>query len=215
MYSEKIIKNTAQFIKDKFSNEATGHDWWHIYRVWNTSKKIAATEKADLFIVELAALLHDLEDYKLQKTVGKTGGSQIREWLLSQQIDKKNIQHICEIIENLSYKGAGVSSKMNTIEGQIVQDADRLDAMGAIGIARAFAYGGSCNRSMYNPEIKPVFHTSFEEYKNSQGPTINHFYEKLLLLKNLMNTNTGKLLAEERHLFMEEYLKRFFEEWES
>jgi len=215
MYSEKIIENAVQFIKDKFSDEATGHDWWHIFRVWNTSKKIAATENADLFIVELAALLHDLEDYKLQKTVGNTGGSQIREWLLCQQIDEKIIQHICEIIENLSYKGAGVSSKINTIEGQIVQDADRLDAMGAIGIARAFAYGGSCHRSMYNPEIKPVFHTSFEDYKNSKGPTINHFYEKLLLLKNLMNTNTGKLLAEERHLFMEEYLKRFFEEWGS
>ncbi len=214
MDKKQIILKTADYVKEKLGGEGSGHDWWHIYRVWETAVKIAAWEKADRFIVELAALLHDIADWKFNDGDAKAGSRKAREWLVSLNVDEAAIQHVCQIIDDISFKGAGVKTAMKTAEGRIVQDADRLDAIGAIGIARAFAYGGYKERELYNPEIKPEFHNSFEQYKNSNGPTINHFHEKLLLLKDLMNTGTAKKIAEERHRYMENYLQRFYDEWE-
>ena len=214
MDKKQIILKTADYVKEKLGGEGSGHDWWHIYRVWETAVKIAAREKADRFIVELAALLHDIADWKFNDGDAKAGSRKAREWLMSLNVDEAAIQHVCQIIDDISFKGAGVKTAMKTAEGSIVQDADRLDAIGAIGIARAFAYGGYKERELYNPEIKPEFHNSFEQYKNSKGPTINHFHEKLLLLKDLMNTGTAKKIAEDRHRYMENYLQRFYDEWE-
>ncbi len=212
MNKEKIIAQTSQFVKKKLSREPTGHDWWHTQRVLKNALKIAQKEKGvDLFIIKLAALLHDLEDWKFSSS---TQPKLVRQWLQKLSLDKKTISHICEIIQDLSFKGAGVKTPMRTKEGQIVQDADRLDALGALGIARAFAYGGYKKREIYNPSLKPQKHLSFHQYKKSSGTTINHFYEKLLLLKNLMNTKTAQKIAQERHLFMEKFLQRFFEEWQ-
>ena len=209
---KKIIKKTLEFVK-KNSETESSHDFWHVYRVWKMSKRIAEKESCDEFVVELAALLHDIGDWKFND--GKEKGDEIaREWLEKNNVNKEAIDKVCEIIVNVSFKGAKVKSKMTTKEAMIVQDADRLDAIGAIGIARAFAYGGYKKRPMYDPNIKPKLHNSFEEYKKSNSPTINHFYEKLLLLKNLMNTETARKIAQERHQFMEEFLNRFFKEWE-
>lgn len=213
MGQKAVIKKTAEFVKKTLGEESTGHDWRHVYRVWQTAKHISKYEKANIFIVELAALLHDIADWKFHggdKTIGpKTAAS----WLRKLKVEAPIIDRIYSIIENISFKGAGVKTKMKTIEGKIVQDADRLDALGAIGIARAFAYGASKNRKIYDPKIKPVLHKTAKHYINSSGTTINHFYEKLLLLKDRMNTKTGKKLATERHNFLEEYLKRFYKEW--
>jgi uncharacterized protein len=193
--------------------EGSGHDWWHIYRVRNTARLIAKGESADLLVVELGALLHDIADYKLHGGDDTVGPRVATEWLKSIGADEETCLHIAEIIKDLSFKGAKVKVEMKTIEGMIVQDANRLDAIGAIGIGRTFTYGGYKGREMYNPEIKPTEHTSFEQYKNNTSPTINHFYEKLLLLKDLMNTKTAKKIAKDRHEFMELYLDRFFKEW--
>jgi uncharacterized protein len=212
MDKESIIQKTAEHVKKQMMGEGTGHDWWHVYRVWKTAKHIGKEEKADLFIVELAALLHDLADWKLYKGDDL---KPIRDWLETLEIDKETADRVCEIVKNVSFKGAGVRSEITkTKEGMVVQDADRLDAIGAIGIARALAYGGHKGREIHNPDIKPVEHKTFEEYKSSKGTTINHFYEKLLLLKDRMKTGTGKNMAEERHAFMESYLKEFYKEWE-
>lgn len=208
------ISQTIEYIKQKLTGDGSGHDWWHVWRVWQNARSIAQREKADLFVIELAALLHDIADWKFVGGDDSEGPGAARKWLESLNVNEAVIQHVCDIIRDMSFKGAGVQSHMKTREGMIVQDADRLDAIGAIGIARTFAYGGSRAREMYNPEIKPERHETFEQYKKSQGPTINHFYEKLLLLKNLMNTQTAKEMAEKRHLFMEEFLERFYEEWE-
>jgi uncharacterized protein len=223
------IKQTEDFIRDKLSGEASGHDWWHIRRVSKMAIEIGNAEGADLFVVELAALLHDLDDYKL---VGDFVGPHItpgasaptpsegqeprraRKWLEELEVPSEIVHHVCVIIREISFKGARVASRMSTREGMVVQDADRLDAIGAIGIARAFAYGGSRGRLIHDPAVKPVEHESFEQYRKSAGPTINHFYEKLLLLKDLMNTRTGRQIAASRHQFMEQYLERFFKEWE-
>lgn len=213
MNKKVILKQTEEYVKDKLSGEGSGHDWWHIYRVWQNAKHIGQYEQADMFVVELAALLHDIADWKFNDGDDSVGPKLAREWLTKLQVEENIIAHVCQIIKDLSFKGAGVKSKIHTIEGMVVQDADRLDALGAIGIARAFAYGGHKNREMYNPNVKAEQHNSFEEYKNSHGTTINHFYEKLLLLKNLMNTTTAKKIAESRHAFMEEYLERFYDEW--
>jgi len=208
-----IINQTAAHVRKKFEGEGSGHDWWHIQRVWNTAVTIAKQEQADLFIVELAALLHDIADHKFHDGDEEAGPKTAREWLSSFEIEKDSIDHICRIIRNVSFKGAEVDTPMQSIEGKIVQDADRLDAIGAIGIARAFAFGGFKSRELYNPEIKPEIHNSFEAYKNSDGPTLNHFYEKLFLLKDRMNTKTAKQIAGERHKFMEMFVKQFLEEW--
>ncbi|MCW1296805.1 MAG: HD domain-containing protein [Candidatus Parvarchaeota archaeon] len=210
MNEKIIIKKTAEFVKKKLSSEPTGHDWWHTYRVWKMALKIAKYEQGvDLFVVQIAALLHDIEDWKFNDT----GLKLTKRWLRRMNIDEKKISQICEIIKNISFKGAFVKSKVSTKEGMIVQDADRLDAIGAIGIARTFAYGGHKGVEIYNPKIKPKKHKSFVAYKRSRSPTINHFYEKLLLLKNMMNTKTAKKVAIERHKFMKKFLHQFFREW--
>jgi uncharacterized protein len=167
-----------------------------------------------MFVVELAALLHDIADWKFNDGDINEGPLQSRVWLQSLGVDQGVISHVCEIIGGISYKGAGVTTTMRTIEGKVVQDADRLDAIGAIGIARTFAYGGHINHEIYNPEKKPELHNTFEEYRNGTGSVINHFYEKLLLLKDLMNTETAKRIAIGRHSFMEKFLDRFFGEWD-
>lgn len=214
MSNEEVIESTKKYVREKLGGEGSGHDWWHVYRVWKNAVHIGKEEKADMFVVELAALLHDIADYKFHNGDETIGPKTARAFLESLKVDEGIILHVCQIIETISFKGSEVSSKMQTKEGMVVQDADRLDAIGAIGIARTFAYGGHKGREMYSPEIRPEKHTSFEEYKNNKSPTINHFYEKLLLLKDLMNTKTAKKIAEERHKYMEEYLERFFQEWE-
>jgi uncharacterized protein len=196
------------------SGDAAGHDWFHVERVWATALKLARDEGADLHVVELAALLHDVADWKYAGGDHAAGPRAARDWLQGLGAPPATIDHVCEIIAGLSFKGAGVPTPMRTLEGQIVQDADRLDALGAVGIARAFAYGGHRGRAMYDPEIPPAEHASFEAYKKSTGPTINHFYEKLLLLKDRMNTPAARHLAESRHRFMELYLQQFFDEWQ-
>ena len=179
------------------------------------SQHLAAEEKdVDYFVVELAALLHDIADWKFHGGDEDAGPKAARQWLEEQGVNGEIIAHIGEIIKDLSFKGAGVKSQMKTKEGMIVQDADKLDAMGAIGIARAFAYGRHANRALYEPSIKPAYHTSFEAYKNNQSHTINHFYEKLLLLKDLMNTHAAKKVAQDRHNYMAEFLDRFYAEWD-
>jgi len=205
-------EETEIYIQRHFENEGSGHDWWHIYRVRNMASKIAEIEGGDKFIIEMAALLHDLDDWKLN---GNTDISKSKGWLEALDIEQNEIDKILEIIEQVSFKGAGVETKATTLEAKIVQDADRLDAIGAIGIARTFAYGGSKARLIYHPEIEPVMHNSFSTYKNNTAPTINHFYEKLLLLKELLNTNSAKKIAKKRHDFMEVFLEQFYNEWEN
>lgn len=212
-FEQDIINNVAIYVESLFSDDGTGHDWWHIYRVWNTALKIAEFSEADLFVVQLTALFHDIADWKFHDGDLSAGSKKTKEILESMDVDEKVIKHVCDIVENISFKGAGVENQIKTIEGMIVQDADRLDAIGAIGIARAFAFGGSRNRIMHDPNIKSVSHDTFEAYKNNVSPTINHFYEKLLLLKNMMNTEKGKNIAIERHKYMEEFLKQFYNEW--
>ncbi|WP_299821824.1 HD domain-containing protein [uncultured Pontibacter sp.] len=216
MYSkETIIQETAVYVKELLSGEGSGHDWWHIYRVWKNAQSIAAQEpEADLFLVELAALLHDIGDHKFYGGDETVGPRMAAAWLQKYDLPARVVQDVCTIIKDLSYKGAGTSSEMASIEGQIVQDADRLDAIGAIGIARTFAYGGHKNRLLYDPTIKPELHNSFEAYKASTTPTINHFYEKLLLLKDRMHTATAKKIAAQRHQYMEDFLRQFYSEWE-
>jgi uncharacterized protein len=208
-----IIQKTTDHVRGLLSGEGSGHDWFHIERVRNVALTIAREESADLLIVELAALLHDVADWKFAGGDHEAGPRAAREWLASLEVPQKMIEHVTAIIAGLSFKGAGVETPMSTIEGQCVQDADRLDAIGAIGIARAFAYGGHKGRALYDPEVPPQPHASFEAYKKNAGPTINHFYEKLLLLKERMNTATGKRLAAERHVVLEEFLAEFLAEW--
>jgi len=193
--------------------ESSGHDWWHIYRVWQTSLYIATHETVDSDVVQLAALLHDIGDWKFHAGDETVGPRLAREWLESLSVDETAIVHVCTIIANLSFKGADVKAAPLSLEGQVVQDADRLDAIGAIGIARAFAYGGAKGREMHDPQTAPVLHSSFEQYKASRGTTINHFHEKLVLLKDRLNTPTAKALAERRHTFMLEFLEQFDAEW--
>ncbi|RME79920.1 MAG: HD domain-containing protein [Methanobacteriota archaeon] len=205
----ELIKRTANYVKKIMNKEATGHDWWHIYRVWKMAKKIAAEVGADMFIVEMAALLHDIDDYKVEGS-----GKRAEEWLKRLELNGSIVEKILSTIEEVSFKGALVKTETSSLEAAVVQDSDRLDALGAIGIARCFATGAKRNRSLYEPGEKPEKHGTFEEYKKSKGSSINHFYEKLLLLKDRMNTLPAKKIAEERHAFMEEFLTRFYEEWE-
>lgn len=213
MNKEEIIDKTESFVRDSLAGAEGGHDWWHIQRVWNLSKHIAQTEKADIFVVELGALLHDIADSKFHEGDEEKGPEIAREFLDSLSVDTMVIDHIVRIISNISFKGGKVKRTFSSSELDIIQDADRLDAIGAIGIARTFNYGGFRNRELYNPGIKPDLNMSKEEYKNSNAPTMNHFYEKLLLLKDKMNTETGRVLARKRHDFMLLYLEEFFSEW--
>jgi uncharacterized protein len=210
---QSLIERTVEHVRATLGGDSSGHDWWHVWRVWQTSLQIGRSELADLLVVQLAALLHDIADWKFHGGDETAGPRAARDWLAAQQVPGETTDHVCDIIAHLSFKGAGVQSQMTTLEGQVVQDADRLDAIGAIGIARAFAYGGHAGRAMYDPAIPPERHDSFAAYKKNSGPTINHFYEKLLLLKDRMNTETGKSLAAERHAFLEEFLRRFYSEW--
>src|SRR5262245_15598825 len=215
MDQDLILKQTEAFVRQTLAGESSGHDWWHIHRVSRLAVEIAKAEGADIFIVQLAALLHDVDDYKLFRDSDSDDPRRAREWLEHLEAGQDVIDRICQIIKEVSVKGARVISSITTKEGMVVQDADRLDAIGAIGIARAFAYGGARGRLIHDPEVQAVQHASFEEYKKNTGPTINHFYEKLLLLKELMNTRTGKQVAAKRHEFMEQFLNQFFKEWES
>lgn len=212
---QKTIEKTADYIKSRSQKDHSGHDWWHTYRVWNLSKKIANKEGANLYIVELGALLHDIADYKFHNGDEEIGITLTRAWLEKLKIDEKTIQPVTDIVKNISFKGANTENKINTLEGECVQDADRLDAMGATGIARCFAYGGYKGNPIYDPSIPANPNKTKEEYIKSDSTQINHFYEKLLLLKDRMNTQTGKQIAETRHQFMTLFLKKFFNEWEN
>ena len=208
-----MIEKTKEFVKNKLYGEGSGHDWFHIERVYNLAKYIAQKENANTFIVEMTALLHDIDDWKFSNT-NDTNTTVTEEFLKSIEIDDESLKTIINIIQTMSYKGGVVDSTQHIIEGKIVQDADRLDAIGAIGIARTFAYGGSKSRPIYDPAIKPMDFKSLNEVKNAENHTINHFYEKLLKLKDLMNTSTAKEIAEKRHKFMEDFLNEFYNEWD-
>jgi len=212
--NQEIIQLTVDFVKTELRGAEGGHDWWHIYRVWQTAMQIANNEEVDHFVVALGALLHDIADSKFHGGDEKIGPLKAREFLQSHEVDESVIEHIEKIILNISFKGSKSKQDFKSRELDVIQDADRLDALGAIGIARTFNYGGHKGRSIYNPDIKPNLFLTKAEYKKSTAPTLNHFYEKLLLLKDRMNTHTGKEIAEERHNFMIAFLDQFHKEWE-
>jgi len=212
MQHAETIQKTIDFVRKTLEKAEGGHDWWHIHRVWTNAKKIAQAERCNLLVVELAALLHDIADSKFHKGDEEIGPKTAGKFLRSINADQQVIEHVQQIIRNISFKAGFDKPKFYSKELAIVQDADRLDAMGAVGIARAFSYGGFKGREIYNPEIEPNLNMTKEEYKNSSAPSINHFYEKLLLLKDKMNTATGRQLAEQRDAFMEQYLEQFFSE---
>jgi uncharacterized protein len=209
-----IIDKTILFVKSKLEQAEGGHDWFHIERVYKNALLIAQEEACDLTVVKLGALLHDIADSKFYDGDETIGPKTARLFLEGEKVDEATIAHVVNIIENISFKGGNFEKKFSSKELEIVQDADRLDAIGAIGIARCFNYGGFKNRALYNPAIPPKFGMSKEEYKTNDSPTINHFYEKLLLLKDKMNTPTGKKIAEARHRFMENFLSQFYAEWD-
>jgi uncharacterized protein len=211
--STSPIESCIAFVKKTLAGAEGGHDWFHIERVWKNAKLIASGEECDLEVVELAALLHDIADSKFHGGDEAIGPQKAKEYLETQNIDSEKVAHVIAIIENISFKGGHNKRTHDSIELDIVQDADRLDAIGAIGIARTFNYGGFKNRALYDPEIEPNLKMTKQQYKMSTAPTINHFYEKLLLLKDLMNTATGKSIALERHKYMEGFLNQFFAEW--
>lgn len=210
---QDLIENTVEFVKKKLEGAEAGHDWFHIERVWKLSKKIAVTEPCNLEVVELAALLHDIADPKFHNGDETLALHVSREFLESQNASEDIIEQVLFIIRNISFKNRGEAPENLPVELKIVQDADRIDAIGAIGIARTFNFGGFKNNLMYDPHIEPKLNMSKEEYKKSNGTTINHFYEKLLLLKDLMNTEKGKQIAGERHDFMLKFLDEFYKEW--
>jgi len=214
MNEPEILKRTEEFAILEFGNEGSGHDWFHVDRVRKMALRIGQKENCDLFITEMAALLHDLDDWKLnnpeQSVQSKSG-----KWLAEVGVGAEVSLHILRIIDEVSYRGAGSETPVSSVEAAVVQDADRLDAIGAIGIARTFAYGGHKGRLIYDPAVAPIMHSDFQEYKKSTAPTINHFYEKLMLLKDRLNTETAKKIGEERHQFMANYLEQFHEEWQA
>ncbi|MBT8282331.1 MAG: HD domain-containing protein [Muriicola sp.] len=215
MTNTELVEATIDFVKETLVNAEGGHDWFHTQRVFKNSLLISKDEKADVLVVSLGALLHDIADSKFHKGDETLGPKLAKEFLTSIGVDQKIIKRVCYIIENISFKNT-VGQKNTTkhpLELQVVQDADRLDALGAIGIARAFHYGGFKNRKLYDPDIPPNLNMNKDAYKNSQSPTINHFYEKLLLLKDKMNTKTGKKIAAQRHEFLLQYLEQFYAEW--
>ena len=213
MTPQNLINDTIAFVKKELENAEGGHDWFHIERVYKNALLIANGENCDILIVQLGALLHDIADSKFHDGDETVGPKKARLFLESKNFPENTIANVVNVIENISFKGGHEAKKFSSLELDIVQDADRLDAIGAIGIARTFNYGGFKNRAIYNPKINPNLHMSKEEYKNSDVPTINHFYEKLLLLKDKMNTKTGKEIAAQRHEFMELFLDQFYDEW--
>ncbi|PQJ80090.1 HD domain-containing protein [Polaribacter porphyrae] len=215
MNQEKLITNTIEFVKEELKDAEGGHDWFHVERVFRNSLAIAKEENVNILVVSLAALLHDIADPKFYNGNEKIGPKKAKKFLIKQKVPKEIGKHVVKIIKHISFKNTFQKNKkqFSSIELKVVQDADRLDAIGAIGIARCFNYGGFKNRPLYDPEIKPNLNMTKEEYKSSTAPTINHFYEKLLLLKERMNTETGQRIATDRHLFMENYLNQFYDEW--
>ena len=213
MNNPDLISKTITFVKQQLAGAEGGHDWFHIERVYKNSMLISKSETCDETVVKLGALLHDIADSKFHDGDETIGPKTARAFLESQNVDETIVIHVLNIIENISFKGGNFEKKFHSKELEIVQDADRLDAIGAIGIARAFNYGGFKNRPLYNPDIAPNLHMSKEEYKSNEAPTLNHFYEKLLLLKDKMNTETGKQIAQERHHYMELFLSQFYAEW--
>ncbi len=211
---DQIISKTIDFVKEKLTGAEGGHDWFHTQRVFKNAHSIAKEEDVDLFVVSLGALLHDIADSKFHDGDETVGPKVARDFLQSLQVDRHIIDHVISIIENISFKGGNVTQQFKSPELDVIQDADRLDAIGAVGIARCFNYGGFKNRALYDPDIAPNLTMSKEEYKSSTAPTINHFYEKLLLLKDRMNTQTGKKLAKQRHQYMEGFLEQFYKEWD-
>ena len=214
MTNPDLIDKTILFVKEKLENAEGGHDWFHIERVFKNAVLISKNEVCDTTVVKLGALLHDIADSKFHDGDETVGPRIAREFLESENVDEEIITHVVNIIENISYKGGNFEKKFSSIELDVVQDADRLDAIGAIGIARTFNYGGFKNRALYDPNIAPNSSMTKEEYKKNDSPTLNHFYEKLLLLKDKMNTQTGKQIAQERHRYMEGFLAQFYAEWE-
>lgn len=215
MSDDELISKTASFIQEKFKAEGSGHDWFHIARVWRLAKHIAQSEdQADILVVELGALLHDIADWKFHDGDMEAGSKAARQWLLSQKADEAIIKKVEDIVRSISFKAEGEKLELPSLESRIVFDADKIDAIGATGIARAFAFGGHKGRLLYDPNVKPIRNMTFEQRLKSETHTINHFYEKLLLLKDLMQTETGQQMAARRHKFMEEYLKEFYAEWE-
>lgn len=209
-----LIEQTSHFVKTQLAGAEGGHDWWHTYRVWRNARLIAQTEPVELQVVELAALLHDVADSKFHDGDEEVGPRIATEFLLSIGTATETVGHVAQIIRHISFKGGNFEAGFRSPELAVVQDADRLDAIGAIGIARTFNYGGFKNRPLYDPQVPPNLHLTREEYKRSEAPTINHFYEKLLLLKDRMNTATGRRIAEQRHQLMVDFLEAFFREWE-
>ncbi|MBE0392135.1 HD domain-containing protein [Flavobacterium sp. PL002] len=214
MNNHDIVSKTITFVKEKLQNAEGGHDWFHIQRVYKNSLLIAKEEVCNLTVVQLGALLHDIADSKFHNGDETVGPKTARAFLESEDVDEVIINHVIKIIENISFKGGNFEKDFSSIELAIVQDADRLDAIGAIGIARTFNYGGFKNRTLYDPNIAPNTQMTKEEYKNNDSPTLNHFYEKLLLLKDKMNTTSGKAIAAERHRYMEGFLSQFYAEWD-
>jgi uncharacterized protein len=214
MGNNDIINKTVDYVKTELAGNEGGHDWWHVYRVWQTAKKIAKEEKVDMLVVELGALLHDIADSKFYQGNEEIGPKKAEEFLKSAGVDDEINKHIIQIIRNISFKGGNRKQKFRSPELDVIQDADRLDAIGAIGIARTFNYGGFIHRPIFDPGVQPNLNMTAEEYKNSTAPTLNHFYEKLLLLKDRMNTPTGRKMAAKRHTFMEQFLEEFYNEWE-
>lgn len=209
-----LISQTAKYVRAELNQAEGSHDWWHVYRVWQLSKKIAEDEPGDQLIIELGALLHDIADYKFHDGDETLGPQKARDWLTEQKADEAVIHGVEQIIRHISFKGGNQPQRYRSPELDVVQDADRLDAIGAIGIARAFSYGGQRGHALYDPNIAPNLQMDATTYRKSSSPAINHFYEKLLLLKDRMNTPTGRRMAEARHQFMEHYLQQFFAEWE-
>lgn len=208
----EIIDNIRHQIHKEFEGEGSGHDWWHIHRVVENALHLQELEGGERDLIEIAALVHDVGDHKFHKEAN-AAETLITKLLKEVGLEKKFIQKVVQIVAEVSYKGAGVQTNANSLEAKIVQDADRLDAIGAIGVGRAFAFGGNRNRLMYEPDHTPSLHTDFESYKNDKGHTINHFYEKLLLLKDRMQTDSGRKIAQERHQFMQTFLEQFYKEW--
>lgn len=214
MDNSDVIDYVVSELKREFADESTGHDWFHLERVWKNAKQIAVTEGGDLFVIELAALLHDIADHKFVADADTEAKRRIQAMLSEVQVDQQTIDRVIDIVLKSSFKGGIGENPMTQLEGLIIQDADRLDAIGAIGIARTFAFGGKFGNLLYHPDIPPTKFKSAEEYRKNRTHTINHFYEKLLLLKDKMNTPTGKRMAEQRHIFMQEFLNQFYNEWQ-
>lgn len=213
MTEKEVIQKTADYAKKTLTGDASGHDWWHVYRVWKLALTIAKSEKADLFVVQLAALLHDVVDWKFSDKGSTTGGEAARDFLNKLKVDEKIVEQVSYIIDNISFKGIKYEKRILIKEAQIVQDADRLDALGAIGVARTIATGSARKRVLFNPDF-PLNKISTDVSTKDSYSSIHHFYDKILLLKKLMNTRTGTIMAQSRHKFIELYLKEFFAEWE-